>query len=953
MTGVRAPTQRLLLERDGELAQIMLALDDAASGNGRLVVMEAAAGLGKSSLLQAALVRARERGYEALTACGSELEREFSFGMVRQLFEPRIASAGAEEREALFAGAAGLARPLWETDSADPPAADATFATLHGLYWLLSNLAERRQLVLAVDDLHWGDIPSLRFLAFLLPRLEEMSVALLLAARPAEPGAQSAPGADMLLSHLAATATSITVSLRPLSREATAALIATRLGEEPEPEFTDACHAATVGNPFFIEALLREIVFQGIAPTIAQAPRIRALGPRAVSRAVVMRLAKVPGGASLAKAVAVLGERAALAHAAQLAEMPEAAAAQAADALVRAAILKRGAELEFLHPVVRQAVYTDLAPHERAGQHARAARMLAAHGAHAERVAAQLLQAEPAGDDWVVEHLAQAAHEAMSRGAPETAAQYLRRALLERPVQTDGQLLQRLGAAEAQLGHPDAVVHLEQAMQAAQDPRTRALAAHDLALLRGLGGDVPQAVRLFEEAIELVMEDDRELALEFESELAAVAMFEAASARHVGTRVRRLQSEVSGHTTAERALFGQIALLQAMACAPVDDVAALAQRALVTPRWLVGRVPEAPQYFHALAVLVSCDRYDIAAEHVEQALDAGRSAGSPMTVVVASYHRSRLAYHRGALREAEADAEYSVQLGSGQPWGAARAGSLASLLEALVDRGALAAAQHALTERALEGHIPDGLTFNLLLYTRGALRLAQGRPAEALDDLREYARREHDWFGANPALSSYRSRAARALKALGDCDQARALAEEDLRRARAFGAPRAIGIALCTCGVVQAERGTDLLEEAVAVLEHSGAQSELARALVEHGTWLRRANRRSEARKPLSRGHELACSCGADGLAEQAAAELQAAGARPRRQLSTGLDALTPSERRIAAMASEGLSNPQIAQSLFLSLKTVETHLGSAYRKLDVHSRSELPRFFGTSPPVV
>ena len=947
MAGVRAATHRPLLERDAELAQITLALDAAVAGRGQLVVVEAAAGLGKTSLLQAALAIARERGFDALSARGSQLERDFPFGIVRQLLEPRIATAGGDEREALFAGAARLAGALFETEPVTQGAPDAAYPMLHGLYWLISNLADRRPLVFCVDDLHWGDPPSIRFLTFLLPRLEEMPLALLIGMRPAE------ADADMLLAHLAASANAITISPRPLSREATADLVACRLGVEPAPEFAQACHAAAAGNPFFLEALLREVVLQGIEPTTAQASRIRALGPRAVSRAVVMRLANVPGGASLARAVAVLGERAALAHAAELAGLQEPAAAEAADALVRIAILKRGSRLEFVHPIVREAVYADLAPRERFDEHARAAWILAAHGAQSERVAAQLVQAQPAGDDWVVAQLAQAAQDATSRGAPETAVQYLRRALAERPTPSDARLLQRLGAAEAQMGNPDAPVHLEQAMQAAPDGRTRALAAHDLALLRGLGGDVPQAVQLFEAAIELVAGDDRELALEFEAELAAVGMFDGACARHVGRRIERLQGQVSGQTTAERALLGQIALQQTMACAPAADVVALAQRALATPRWLVGRHPEAPQYFHALAVLVSADRYDIAAEHLERAVQAGRTAGSPFTVAVATYHRSRLAYHRGALREAEADAEHSVQLMAGHPWGAARAGSLAALIEALVDRGVLAAADRALAEQGLEGHIPDGLTFNLLLCARGKLRLAQGRFADGLEDLLEYGRRERDWFAANPALSSYRSATARAQKALGDCDLARALAEEELRLARAFGAPRAIGIALCTCGVVQAQCGLGLLEEAVAVLERSGAQLELARALVEHGTWLRRANRRADARKPLSRGHDLARGLGADALVRQAAVELQAGGARPRRQPSTGLDALTPSERRIAAMAAEGSSNRQIAQSLFLSLKTVETHLGSVYRKLDVRSRSELPRFFAASSPSV
>ena len=937
---------RFLLERDGDLSQITTAFDGVTGcGSGQLVVVEAAAGLGKTSLLAAALASASERGFDLLSARGSELERDFSFGVVRQLFEPKVATADDAERDALFAGAARLARPLWAIDALERPAADAMYTTLHGLYWLLANLASRRPLCVAVDDLHWADGSSVRFLAFVTSRLEELSMVLLLAMRPAE------PGSEMLAQHLSSGIESIAVSPRPLSAEATAQLTAARLGQEPECEFVQACHAATAGNPFFIEALLRELALQDISPTGAQAARVARLGPRAVSRAVVMRLARVPGGPALARAIAVLGDGAELAHAAQLADLQADAAAKTADALIRAAILKRSSRLEFVHPIVRQAVYGDLAPHERAEQHALAARLLATHGARAERLAAQLLHAQPAGEDWVITTLAQAAQDALARGAPETASEFLRRALAERPAHCDALLLRMLGAAEAQLGQPEAFAHLEQAMHAAPDGRSRALAVHDLALMRGLGGDVALAVELFEEAIDLVTADERELALEFESELQAVAMFDSSCGRKVRTRMDRLQSQVSGQTIAERALLGQFALNEAMRCVPVERVADLAERALETPRWIVGRFPEAPQYFHAVAVLVNAGRYDFVTRQLEQAVEAGRSAGSPMTVAVALYHRSRLGLHRGSLREAESDAEESVTLVDGHPWKAAQDISLTTLIEILLARGELAAAERIVTERSFDGEIQDGLTYNFLLHARGALRLAQGRTAEAREDLLEYHRREHDWFGANPGLSAYRSQAARALQALGEHEHARQLAEEALERAHAFGAPHAIGVALCTCGSLQGDRGLELLAEAVRVLEPTGARLELARALVEHGTWLRRANRRADARAPLSRGHDIAQACGADGLAEQAAAELQATGARPRRRTHAGRDALTPSERRIAAMAADGLSNPKIAQSLFVSLKTVETHLGSVYRKLDIHSRSELPTVLAERAP--
>lgn len=141
---------------------------------------------------------------------------------------------------------------------------------------------------------------------------------------------------------------------------------------------------------------------------------------------------------------------------------------------------------------------------------------------------------------------------------------------------------------------------------------------------------------------------------------------------------------------------------------------------------------------------------------------------------------------------------------------------------------------------------------------------------------------------------------------------------------------------------MRGQAGLDLLREAVALLEPSAARLELARALLELGAAMRRAGQRAETRASLARGHELARACGADALAQRAATELQATGARPRLQLATGLDALTASELRVVKMAAEGLSNPQIAQALFVSTKTVETHLGHAYKKLGIGSRRQL-----------
>ena len=195
----------------------------------------------------------------------------------------------------------------------------------------------------------------------------------------------------------------------------------------------------------------------------------------------------------------------------------------------------------------------------------------------------------------------------------------------------------------------------------------------------------------------------------------------------------------------------------------------------------------------------------------------------------------------------------------------------------------------------------------------------------------------------NPAVAPWRSSAALACAALGDRARAQLLVSEELAAAQSFGAPRAVGIALRTAGLVeQGPRSIDLLAEAVSALEHSSARLELARALVDYGAAHRRSGRRTEARDPLRRGLDLATRCGAPPLAQRAGGDLLAAGARPRRALVTGVDALTATERRVAMMAADGMTNRQIAEQMFISMKTVSIHLTHTYQKLGIATRSEL-----------
>jgi DNA-binding CsgD family transcriptional regulator len=230
-----------------------------------------------------------------------------------------------------------------------------------------------------------------------------------------------------------------------------------------------------------------------------------------------------------------------------------------------------------------------------------------------------------------------------------------------------------------------------------------------------------------------------------------------------------------------------------------------------------------------------------------------------------------------------------------------------------------------------------------LRLARGRLRVGQGRVAEGLEQFLGVGESLTRAMVTCPSYVPWRSDAALAHLALGDRESAERLAEEELLLAQAFGAPRALGVALRAAGVVAGgDRGASLLREAIDAFERGDARLEVARALADLGAMLRRRNRRTEARELLRAALDAAHRAGARPLAEYAETELRATGARPRRVVLTGPDSLTASERRIAELASQGLTNRAIAQTLFVTTRTVEGHLTSIFRKLRVDSRGEL-----------
>ena len=720
---VAVDTAATLLERERELTEFGNALAEAREGGGRFLLVGAAAGLGKTTLLRAAAEIAAEAGFTCLRARASELERDFAYGCVRQLLEPAVGRLSQSERDRLFQGAASWSKPLFAPTDAPSLSADSSFSMLHSLYWLLNNLAGEGPVAHCVDDLQWSDPESLRFLNYLAPRLDGLRVAVFAAKRSGESVA-----AD--LARLAAGPETTQLRPGPLSVEATAALCERRLGTSVVGDFATVCHKATGGNPFFLEALLREAGEREFPTESSEAIPIERIGPAAVAQAVLLRLSGAPAAATaLMRAVAVLGDGASLAEAARLADVDEREAARAADLLAALAILRPAEGLEFAHPIVREAVYADLGSHERADGHARAAKILSASGASEERIAAQLSAAEPAADAERVELLRRVAADAIARGAPSAAVAWLRRALIEPPTPASrAELLLELGSAEFRLGAPQSVNHLRAAVEQIREPALLTASTLQLASALLMSGDVDGALGAIEAAIDVVEPHDRERALLLEAELAANATLGNLEARAAAASRLERHADLEGVTPGERVVLASLAYERARASESASEAAAYIEQALLGGRLAIEHesADVVGTFYTLVRGLLATDALDLAQSCLEQALAAAPSRASipPQGYLIA--HRAWVSFRRGAVAQAEADARTAFELltAHGIQSKGARRFALAPLIEALIEGGEVEAAERALSDSGLGEGIPPGRLNNDLLKARGLLLIA-------------------------------------------------------------------------------------------------------------------------------------------------------------------------------------------------------------------------------------
>ena len=632
-------------------------------------------------------------------------------------------------------------------------------------------------------------------------------------------------------------------------------------------------------------------------------------------------------------------------RAGRLADVDEAELHDAAAALQRARILAHDEPLRYVHPILRAAVYGDLTSAEREGLHRRAADLLEEAG-QADRAAAHLLLTQPAGDPEVVARLRAAAARAMRQGAADSAAQLLERALAEPARDGRFELLVELALAQTMVGIPTDAA-LREAQELATEPIQRLVVAWSAGLDLAQRQRVADAVAALDAGLDAATAVGRPAVLQTEAFRGFFATGLVAQQRAAQERLERVAATCTGSTLEERHVLAAVAHARCLDFkGTAAEVVSLVDRACgedgFTRDGLNSWSP-----FHVVAALGFAGEVPRSGAHTARLLEAYRQTAHQVAVTNFINWQAYLAYFSGDLEEAESRLLESLSMVGHERLRMARPWRVRLLAEVRLLRGDLDGADRALSDGGYAAGFPDELVYTALtvIRARSLLRSAQGRHDEAVADV------EQMYEVTRPTLCpTLVDQAPQVLWAAGRGAEAEAAGRELVAVARTWGSPVYLGITLRTLGgVVGGDEALPLLSEAIDCLDGRYAKLELARALIDYGAALRRRKERQASREPLSRGRELALRCGAVPLADRAEEELAATGARARSIILTGVESLTASERRVAQMAADGLTNPEIAQALYVSRKTVETHLRHVFQKLDVESRRQLPALLTAS----
>lgn len=837
----------MILERGDELRALDGAIARTRHGDGCLVIVEGDPGIGKTTILNAAVERAAAAGVRALRTTGSELEQDYAYGVAIALFEPLLRAA-SPKRDALFDGVAGASRWLFTPQAAPDRSADA-FASILGLYWLALNAAEDSPILMVVDDAQWADGASLRYCGYLSRRLDGVPIGLLLAFR-----SDVAARDEEAARELRARPTALHLRPKPLSEAAVGTLL-DALGEDgTDLELRRASWMASGGNPFFVTELIHTLRDRRSAGARSRgADRLGAPVPDRIMRHIEGRISRLDRTARLvAEAFAILDEEATLPRAAAVARISEEQCVEVAGDLARAAILAGSGSTAFTHPVVRQAVYRSIPVVIRSHLHREVGLLLHREGAPLGVAAAHSLAAERSADPDIVSILCDAARQARGRGDAAVAVKYLRRALDEPPAPSErGRVLIELARAEAALADPSAVDHFREAVDLVEDRRTKAELLLDQGYAQVNAGEWAGAVATFERGVRFA--ESGAPGLRSRLEVGAL------SAAWLGTDrrselLRRAESILNERPLGrhDRELAIWIAFHRAASgMSTASELADEAQR-IMASNPIDELVGDARSVELTAGALLAIDGLTEEIDLLSRAMTTAAGGFSFGKVGTYSCYRAWPNYFTGQLAAAVADAHTALRIGE-LGWDTFQPTSRAVLMFALIERAELDLAQEIgeLEDPRWAGRI-DAAT--MIPIARGRLHLERQRVDEALIEFGT-ARDNCAAIGRRLQMPmDWRTWMVEALMRSGRREEAHEVASELLTMAEAWGARWPLGVAMRAAGVAEGGSvGIEMLRQAVAFLESTPARLESARALVSLGGALRRHGSLNDARTTLAR----------------------------------------------------------------------------------------------------
>ncbi|HET8666312.1 MAG TPA: AAA family ATPase [Nocardioides sp.] len=914
----------LLYERTRETASIDAALARLGDGRGSSLLLEGRAGRGKSALVEYAVERAGELGARTLVARARHLTSAAPFEVLRRLLGPAVVEAGGVD---VLEGAATFAAPLFT------PGSDLSHGVDYGCQWLIAWLAERDPLVLAIDDAHWADGASLRVLLDVQAEIEFQRVAMIVASRPVEN-----PEIQRLLAALAAHPDSEVLSPGSLSRAAVADLVAERLGEPADDAFVDECLKASRGNAFYLRELLRPFETAGSADPRAFVEN----GTLSLRRTVSWRLGELgPDATALAQAAAVLGDGCSLHHAADLARLDEDVAVHEAARLEVASVFAHGDPIEFLHPLLRAAIEADLPDVVSGELHARAARILWYSGGDPGSVAQHLMASPGSADAAVSAYLCEQGQVAFEAGSIEIAIRLLQRALDEpAPADQRDRIRLWLGRAEHQALH----------LAAARDHLEAAFESEDRDVALEATGDLFDVLDDLRQYDDVARVHEGALALEPFGSSAVEVIARAFLLSNVimsldpghGELPRELTAVEAGSLPIERDVDRHLAVW--VAVHERSTHGGTTEQLMANLRRVIGSLPRSADDFTlwdaraglAAAVFLADDDLDESDRVLESlAPVAARLAGvQPQVQAELDHRRIVHAVSRGSFEDALARLEAAEEFTSRH--GVVGYDGLHRFVRGRIafEQGDYELAASLLADRPTEDPVWPALGVLLSGDPHQAARMLDevGLSVESGAPLRQIE------VELQPHLLE-----SHVHELLGDRERAYAEARRELEIRRRYGSVARLAEALRrVASFVPVREGVDLLEEAASLAGSTPGRPLQARVLASYGAALREVGRVPEARAVLVQASDLASEMGMDRVLQRAQAELLQAGSRPRRARVTGPTALTQSQREVASLALDGLTNREIAERLFVTIKTVETHLMATYRKLGIKSREEL-----------